>query len=294
MLKKICDEHGIQTKVIGAEKRAYLTPDEYRALMAVNEQKLNRAREETDKSIKHTAFGKVVVDAERLKAERAVTNVLQEQYHNSLRDLSQKTEELQNYYQGAVADLRSETDAELQALKDAREMAEDADRQRKGEALIVQARQMMEEAKTIEKTAYKEAKADVRKDTERKIKEAESRGRRLGKMEMQEELSAVQTRAIKAENERNDALRGKAWYKKEIARLQGELDAERAKTQKEAERYVNLITTVKENFASVSKSAKVRMDCQKYFEGTDLYNVVKWSHDYGRERKASELALQHS
>lgn len=294
LLKKICDEHGIRTKVIGAEKRAYLTPDEYRALMAVNEQKLCRAREETDKSIKHSAFGKVVVDVKKLKEERAITDVLQEQYHHCVRDLQQKTEELQNHYQDAEADLRAETDKELQALQDARKMAENADRQRQGEVLIAQAEQMMEKAKSVAGTAYKDARAEVRKDTERRIKEAESRGRRLGKMEMQEDLSAVRTRAIKAENERNDALRDKDRYKKEMARLQVELEKERAKSQQEAERYVNLIATVKENFAKVSKSAKVRVDCQQFFQGTELYDVVKWRYNDEHERKPNKLSLQHT
>ena len=291
LLKKICDEHGIQTKVIGAEKRAYLTPDEYRTLMAVNEQKLNRAREETDKSIKHSAFGKVIIDVEKLKEERAVTNLLHEQYHDSLRDLNQKMEELRNHYLDAEADLRTEINRELQALKNTRKMAENADRKRQGEALIAQAEQMMEKAKYIEKTAYKEAKAEVRKDNERKVKEAESRGRQLGKMEMQEKLSSAQTRAIKAENERNEALRDKALYKSEIAHLYVELDAERAKTQKEAERYVNLIATIKENFAKISKTDKVRVDCQKYFSGTVLYDIVKWHCDDRHKCRITGMTL---
>lgn len=294
LLKKICDEHGIRTKVIGAEKRAYLTPDEYRALMAINEQKLCRAREETDKSIKHSAFGMALVDVEKLKEERAVADVLQEQYHNSLQNLNNKSEELQNHYHDAEVDLRAEADKELQALKDAREKAENADRQRQGEALIAQAEQMMEEAKSIEKTAYKEAKELVRKDTERKVKEAEARGRQLGKMDMQDKIANLQSRAIKAENSLVDALHVREKYKEEIALLQAELDAERERAQKEAERYVNLISTVKENFAMVSKSAKVRVDCQKYFEGTELYDVVKWRYSDGRERKPNKLSLQHT
>lgn len=293
-IKVICSNHGVQTKVVGAEKRANLSPDEYRALMAVNEQNLARARKETDKSIELSAFGKVVVDVKKLKEERAITDVLQEQYHHCVRDLQQKTEELQNHYQDAEADLRAETDKELQALQDARKMAENADRQRQGEVLIAQAEQMMEEAKSVAGTAYKDARAEVRKDTERRIKEAESRGRRLGKMEMQEDLSAVRTRAIKAENERNDALRDKDRYKKEMARLQVELEKERAKSQQEAERYVNLIATVKENFAKVSKSAKVRVDCQQFFQGTELYDVVKWRYNDEHERKPNKLSLQHT
>lgn len=290
-IKVICEEHGVQTKVIGAEKRANLSPDEYRALMAVNEQKLSRARRETDKSIKHSAFGRVIVDAEKLKEERAVADVLQEQYHNSLMELQRKKEELQIHYQDAEADLRVETDKELQGLKDAREMAENADRQRQGEALIAQAEQMMEEAKSIAKTAYKDAKAEVRKDTERKIKEAEARGRQLGKMEMREQVSFVTTRAIKAENALTEALNDKEKYRKEMVRLQQELDVERAKVQKEAERYVNLITTVKKNFSKVSKNSKIRMDCQYYFEGTDLFEVVQWRADSCRDNSRG-MSLQ--
>lgn len=279
LLKELCDEHGIRTKEIGANKRAYLTPDEYRALMSVNEQKLCRAREEMDKSIKHSAFGKVIMDVEKLKEERAVTDVLQKQYHDSLLDLNQKKEELQKHYQDAEADLRTETDKALQALKDAREKAENTDRQRQGEALITQAEMMIEEAKSIEKTAYKEAKETVRKDTDRKVKEAEARGRQLGKMEMQEKLSAAQTRAITAEKSLANAIKKNNEYEKEIRSLNAELTAERAKVQVEAERYVNLINTIRNNFADVPVNSTVRAECQTYFSGTDLYDIVKWQNN---------------
>lgn len=279
LLKKICDEYGIRTKVVGAEKRAYLTPDEYRTLMAINEQKLCRAREETDKSIKHSAFGKALVDVEKLKEERAVADVLQEQYYNSLQNLNHKTEELQNHYHDAEADLRAEADKELQALKDAREKAENADRQRHGEALIAQAEQMMEEVKSIEKTAYKEAKEMVRKDTERKVKEAEARGRQLGKMDMQDKIANLQSRAITAEKSLANAIKKNNEYEKEIRRLNAELTAERAKVQAEAERYINLITTIRNNFTDVPVNSTVRAECQKYFSGTDLYDIVKWQNN---------------
>ena len=73
-----------------------------------------------------------------------------------------------------------------------------------------------------------------------------------------------------------------------------ELEKERAKSQQEAERNVNLIATVKENFAKVSKSAKVRVDCQQFFQGTELYDVVKWRYNDEHERKTNKLSLQHT
>lgn len=282
VIKKLCEERGIQTKTIGAEKRAYLTPDEYRAMMAINEQKLARAREETDKSIKHSAFGKIIVDAKKLKEERAVTDVLQEQYHNSLAELKEERDGLRNHYQDAVAD-----------LQDARKQAENTDRQRQGEALIAKAEQMMKEAQSVVDTAYKDAKAEVRKETERKIKEAENRGRQEGKMEMQKKIADLQTRAIKAENALADVVDVQERYENDISHLQAELTTERNKRQEVAERFVKLITTVRENFSKVSKTDKVRVDCQKYFAGTELYDIVKWRYD-GHESNESKSRLQRS
>ena len=293
-LQKICAEHGVTTKIIGAEKRAYLSPDEYRALMAKNEQLLARAREETDKSIKHTAFGKVIVDAEKLKEERAVADVLQEQYHDGLMALEEEKERLRSHYQDAESDLQAEASKAIRALKDAREQAENADRQRQGEALIAQAKQIIAEAKSIANTAYKDAKAEVCKETKMRIKEAELRGRRLGKMEMQEKFANLQSRAINAEEQRDASLHEKEIYKREVDRLQVELIAEQDKAQKASEQYLDLITSVRNNFSSVNKSAKVRKECQKYFEGTELFDVVKWSYDYRNEQKASKLNLQRS
>lgn len=294
ILQKICAEHGVTTKVIGAEKRAYLSPDEYRTLMAKNEQLLARAREETDKSIKHIAFGKIIMDAEKLKEERAVADVLQEQYHDGLMALEQEKERLRSHYQDAESDLRAEASKAIQALTDAREQAENGDRQRRCEALIAQAEQMMAEAKSTANTAYKDAKAEVRKETELKIKEAELQGRRLEKMEMQERLANLQSRAINAETQRDTALHDTIIYKREIVRLQKELATEQDKAQKASERYLDLINSVRNNFSSVNKSAKVRKDCQKYFYGTELYDVVRWHHDYGNVQKTSNLDLQRS
>ena len=290
-IKVICSNHGIQTKVVGAEKRANLSPDEYRALMAVNEQKLARARKETDKSIKHSAFGKVIVDAEKLKDERAITDVLQEQYHHCVKDLQQKTEDLQNHYQDAEADLRTEADKELQALKEARILAENAERNRQGEALIARAEQMMEGAKSVAGTAYKDARAEVRKDTEKRIKEAESRGRRLGKMEMQNEIANLKSRTIAAEKSRDNAMKKNKEYENEICSLKANLVAVSAKAQVEAERYVNLITTVKNNFIDVPLNASVRVECQKFFEGTVLFDVVKWQNVNYHTRNTNELNI---
>ena len=135
---------------------------------------------------------------------------------------------------------------------------------------------MMKEAQSVVNTAYKDAKAVVRKETERKIKEAENRGRQEGKMEMQKRIADLQARAIKAENALADVVDSRERYKNEIAHLQEELATERNKRQEVAERYVKLITTVRENFSKVRKTDKVRVDCQKYFVGTELYDIVKW------------------
>lgn len=204
LLKELCEEHGIQTKIIGAEKRKNLTPDEYRILMAKNEQKLDRTREETNNSIKCTAFGKAFVDVEKIREERAITDVLREQYHEKLQEMALEKAELHAHYKDAEADLKAEAKTKIENLDIARQNIENVDRQMKANVLIAQAEQKMKEAESIARNAQKEAKAQVYKDMERKIKEAESRGRRLGKMDVQNEIAQLQSRAISAEKSRDN------------------------------------------------------------------------------------------
>lgn len=236
-IKKICDEHGIQTKVIGSEKRAYLTPDAYRALMAVNEQKLNRARAETDKTINNIVFGKTLVDVNQLKRERAITSVLREQYHDNLKEMEEEKERLRLHY------LDSESDLQLEKQR------------------------VMQEKSQVDMI----------------VKDAEYRGQMLAKREMQDEITAQTTRAISAERNRDRVLL-------ENTRLKTELNEERKRADIYAERYVNLITAVKTNFTKVARNASVRKQCQVFFDGTVLYDIVRW-RPVGREQMSNELSL---
>lgn len=237
LIKTIGEAHGIQTRVIGAEKRANLTPDAYRALMAKNEQLLDCTREKTDKTINHIGFGKAVVDVEKLKEERAITNVLRAQYHDNLKEMEEEKERLRLHY------LDSEFDLQLEKQR------------------------VMQEKSQVDMI----------------VKDAECRGQMLAKKEMQDEITAQTTRAISAERTRDRVLL-------ENTRLKNELNEERKRADIYAERYVNLITAVKTNFTKVARNASVRKQCQVFFDGTVLYDIVRW-RPVGREQMSNELSL---
>ena len=291
IIKKICDAHGVKTEVMGSEKRGNLTPDQCRFAITFVEQMLDRARQELDKSIKHHAFNKVIVDVKKLKEERTATDVLKKLYHDSLLEVKQIKEKLLKHYKDSELVLRTEMEKAIRNLNTARKRVEDIDRKRQGEALMAQAELKIKEAEIMVENAYKSALAEVYKDTECKINEAEYRGRQLGTMDMQNRVADAQSRAISAEKERDKALKEKEYFEKENSRLNTEIVVEREKAQRATERYINLINTVQNNFSKVSKTDKVRLNCQQYFKDSELYEIVKWSPE--KEKNSRDNNLQY-